>query len=187
MIALEDIKSFKLRDIISIIGLLILQIIILYSAKNKLTPQSLFIFSIVLYGFFVSLLVLFIRKSGTALLFFITSSILTYNLNDLGITGINKFLILLFSAILFELIFLILKIELKRIPLDILLANSFSLSLIPISTFILLSTKMLYSEIYAFFNLIILCLMLGIISNIFAFLIWYTIKDTKFGLKYRLP
>ena len=128
--------------------------------------------------------VLLIRKAGTAVLFSFISSIITFNVANLDIIGYKKILIFILISLIFEMIFLILKLEIKLLPLDVILGAGISTALFPLILGIFFSfgaLKLMYLKVI---NIILLNFFIGIIGAIVAFLIWYKVKNSKFILRF---
>jgi ABC-type thiamin/hydroxymethylpyrimidine transport system permease subunit len=86
-----------------------------------LEPQSSYILSLLVATILMSFTVHLVRKAGSATLFYCIGALLAFSINDLGATGINKLIVLVIAGIIFELIFLIFKLEIKNIPTDIIM------------------------------------------------------------------
>jgi hypothetical protein len=183
MIAVESFKKFKRKDIIAILSLAIVYLAIDSLIKN-FTPQTAYILSLLTLTVLMSSIIHLVRKAGSATLFYLISSILTYQSINLGINGINKIIILTFIGILFELIYLILKLEFKNLQLDIILGTAISTMLLPLIislSFSVYSTFSLFSQLL---NLMLLSFFIGALASVISFLLWYELRTKKFIIKF---
>ena len=90
----------------------------------------------------------------------------------------------LIAGLVFELVFVIFKLELKNIQLDIVLGTGFSAASIPITTAFLLSTNLARSMIVPIFNLSLLSFIVGIVGAIASFFLWYRLRTNRAVLRY---
>ncbi|MEK6903447.1 MAG: hypothetical protein AABW64_02260 [Nanoarchaeota archaeon] len=125
-----------------------------------------------------------VRKAGSATLFYVIGAIFTYSINDIGHTGISKVITFLIAGILFELIFLIFKLEMKRIQLDIVAATAISAATIPLTTGFLLSFNVTLHMISSIINLMLVSFFVGLAGAVISFLAWHHVRTTKMILKY---
>ena len=179
MIAIESFRRFRLIDLIVIILFAIFWLVTNLVTSNRVSPQTQYIVSLFFITFFMSCTVYVIRKAGAVTLFYLLCGLFTFSLNNLGTTGLTKLLTLVISGVLFELTFIILKLELKSIPLDVIVGTAVSAASIPISTGLLLSPVMAQTLIISILNLALLSFFIGIVSGLVAFLIWYYLRTTK--------
>tara|TARA_B100000315_G_C14537095_1_gene569014 strand:- start:107 stop:673 length:567 start_codon:yes stop_codon:yes gene_type:complete len=184
MIAKEVIKRFRLKDLGVIVLLALiwlgLDTVIIYSFN----AQNSYIFSLVIGTLLMSLAVQLTKRFGTALLFYGISALLMQSINDIGTTGLNKFIILVFTGLLFEIVFLMLKLEVKDIQLDILIGTAISTATIPLTTGILLSFNVAQNMINSLLNMMLLSFFIGIVGAVLSFMVWYHFRKTKFVLKF---
>lgn len=184
MIAIESFKRFKIIDIIAIIILAGLWLLLSFLLDRFLDPQASYILSLLIAVTLMSFTVHLVRKAGSATLFYALGALFTYSINDLGTIGSDKLIVLIIAGIIFELIFLIFKLEVKNIQLDIMAGTAISAASIPITTGLLLSFNVSLSMISSIINLILLSFFVGLIGAVFSFLIWYNLRATKIVLKY---
>jgi len=181
MIAVESFKKFRKIDLIAIITLVFLWSVVTYFV-NLPNTQFTFMLSLFITTSFMAFTALLIRKIGAVTLFYLLGSLVTVSINNLGGLGWNKVLILLIAGIIFELFFLLLKTEIKNIPLDIILGAGFSNASIPFSMLLLMpATKEIMPYVW---NFAIMAFIIGIVGAIVMFLIWYNIKGLKPIIKF---
>lgn len=184
MITIESFKRFNLIDLLLIILTAGLWFCLTSFITHVASPNMSYIFSLFIAAFLMSFTVNLVRKAGSATLFYLIGGIFTYLINDLGALRSTKLIALLFAGIVFETIFLILKLELKNIPLDIILGSALSAATIPITTGLLLSSTVSYSWLFELLNLSLLSFFIGVIGSVASFILWYNLRTTKIIMKY---
>ncbi|OGF19905.1 hypothetical protein A3D54_00635 [Candidatus Falkowbacteria bacterium RIFCSPHIGHO2_02_FULL_45_15] len=187
MLAIEEFKSFHLRDIVVITGSAVLWSAIMYVLEGILSLSGAYYVALFTLVLFLSFLVLSLQKTGVASLFYALCAVLTYGTRELGIAYSDKFIILLGAALVFELVFLTLKLRVKNIPLDILAGAVLSTGMLPLITGTLISPEASLQQIESLLNLAIIGLLVGVIGAVLAFLIWYHFKTTKWLVKLSMP
>tara|TARA_Y100000034_G_scaffold115205_1_gene152143 strand:+ start:11098 stop:11448 length:351 start_codon:yes stop_codon:yes gene_type:complete len=110
--------------------------------------------------------------------------LISYGVNDFGITGFNKIAVLVIAGVIFELVFLIFKLEIKNVQIDVVLGGGVSAASIPLLMGIVLSSGVVFNMILAMINLILLSFFVGIIGSVLSFLLWYKLKTSKMVLKF---
>jgi len=177
MIAIESFRKFRKIDLIAIVALVFIWSVISYFINLLNTPLT-FMFSLFVTTMFIVFTAFFIRKAGAVTLFYLFGALITIPVNNLGGLGWNKVIVFVIAGIIFELFFLLLKTEIKNIPLDVVLGAAFSNASIPFTIlFLLIKTKtdlMLYVVNFALMTFII-----GVMGAIIMILIWYHIKGLK--------
>ncbi len=184
MIAIESFKKFRMLDIGIIIFIAAIWAIIGYILNVVFTPQSAYIVSLLIATFLVSFTVHLVRKAGSATLFYVIGGFLMFGVNDLGITQINKIWMLLIAGIVFELVFVIFKLKIRSVQLDIILGTGFSAASIPFSTGLILSSSLAVSVIGEIFNLALLSFFVGAVGAVLSLLAWYKLRTNKAVLRY---
>ena len=184
MIAIESFKRFKLRDIITILVLAAIWLLISTIIDKLLHPQLTYIISLLIATIFMSFTVHLIRKAGSATIFYGIGGLLTQQLPNLGPLGMQKIYTLILAGIIFEIVFVIFKLEIESIQLDILLGTAISSATIPFTTALLLSTSVASTMLTALINMALVSFLVGIIGAVISFLIWYQLKTSKFVLQY---
>jgi hypothetical protein len=182
MIAIESFKAFKPRDISAITILAGLLSLITYLLNQVAFDNAIAL--LLTLGFFVTLTTLLIRKAGTAILFFAIVTALTINLASFGVDGLSKIIVMILAGLVFELTFLVLKIEIKNIPLDVIIGAALSTASIPLLTGLVASTEIIQSLMINFLNLIILGFVSGLAGAVLAFLLWWNIRTAKWIMKF---
>ncbi len=183
MIAIESFKRFNLADIATIIVLAVFAWAFSFAANIFLGMQVSYIASLLITTAMMALSVHVVRKAGSVTIFYLFNALLTYNLNDFGVMWQQKIISFLIAGILFEATFLVLKLELKEIQLDIIIGTALSAASIPLTIALQLSLIVTGAMIKDIINLMLLSFFVGIIGSIIAFFIWYKLRATKFMLR----
>lgn len=184
MIATEDLKKIRFRDLIITICAALVWSILAYIINVKYDSQVSYIISLILLTFLLSFILLLIKKAGIAFLFYILCGFFTSRIDDLGATGSNKIIVLVLVGVIFEIVFLILKLEIKNIPLDIVLGTAISIAGIPIATALVLSFNVASVMIIPLINITFLSFFVGLGGSIMSFLIGYYLRTNKTFLKF---
>lgn len=179
MIAIESFKKYHSWDFIAIALFAILWAGLSYIFDAYLNPQLSFLITLFTITLLMSFIVHLVRKAGAATLFYGLCAIFTISLSDFGVTGSRKILALLIAGIIFELAFLILKLELKNIQLDIILGTGLSAAVIPLVMAIQLSWTITVERFVPLLNVILVSFVVGVIGALVSFLIWYKFKSAK--------
>jgi len=184
MIAIESFKRFRMLDVIVVIILAGLWLPLSLAINNVFSPQSSYILSLLIGTLLMSLTVHLVRKAGTAILFYAMAALFTYNVSDLGATGINKVMVLVTAGIIFELVYMTFKIEVKNTQTDIIAATAISASTIPITIGLILSYSITLDKITSIVNLVLLSFLVGLAGAVISFLVWYNLRTKKTVLKF---
>ena len=181
MIGLESFRRFRKIDLLVIVILASIWAFITYLI-NIPNNQFTFFLSLFVTTMFMAFIALLIRKLGAVTLFYLFGAIITIPINNLGGLGFYKVPILLIAGIIFELFFLLLKIRIKNIPLDVVLGAAFSNFSIPFTMLLFVpATKELMPFVW---NFALMAFIIGIMGSIVMFLIWYNIKNSKQIIKF---
>ncbi|MDD5133010.1 MAG: hypothetical protein PHD81_03240 [Candidatus Nanoarchaeia archaeon] len=188
MIAIESFKKFKLIDIYVFVILLGLFLFSNFLINWINHPIYSFVFSSLVLVIFMSLSLLIIRKAFSVIIFNflvgIFSAILKTNFSNISLLSNYNFIILILIAIIYELIFLMLKLEFRNVPIDIIIGAAIANSFIPILLSLFFSLEVTKTMMFNFVNLFLLYFLIGISGSIIAFLIWYELENRKIILKY---
>jgi hypothetical protein len=181
MIELESFRKFRKIDLLAIIILVLFWAFITWII-NIPDNQFTFFLSLFVTTMFMAFTAFLIRRVGAVTLFYLFGALITIPINNLGGLGIYKVPILIIAGIVFELFFLLLKIKIKNIPLDIVLGAAFSNFSIPFTMLLFIpATKGLMSYVW---NFALMAFIIGIMGSIAAFLIWYNIRNLKPIIKF---
>jgi len=181
MIGLESFRRFRKIDLLAITILAIVWALVTWLI-NIPNNQFTFFLSLFVTTMFMAFIALLIRRVGAVTLFYLFGAIITIPINNLGGLGFYKVPILLIAGIIFELFFLLLKIRIKNIPLDVVLGAAFSNFSIPFTMLLFVTAT---NELLPFvWNLALMAFIIGIMGSIITFLIWYNIKNLKLIIKF---
>ncbi|HLC65317.1 MAG TPA: hypothetical protein VJI46_04300 [Candidatus Nanoarchaeia archaeon] len=184
MTATGSFKRFRVLDLIVILISAGLFWLVSFAATSAFAPQTSYIASLLAASILVGLTANIIGKTGSAILFYLAVSLLAFRINDIGATGIDKVITLFIAGMVFEIIFLIFKVEIGGIQLDIIAATALSVASIPITASLLLSVAVTASNIYTVTNLVLLAFFMGVLGAVASSLIWSRIKHSRFLLKF---
>jgi len=184
MISIESFKRFRGIDFVAIIILSVILAVLNRGINLIPNSQLSFILTLISFGFFLTFTALLVRKAGAVTLFYALVAIQTTAVHNLGILGWLKLPVLIIAGIIFELVFLTLKIEIKNIPADVVLGAALSNASIPVTAGLLLSISAIRSLLPNFINLILLAFILGLAGSIVAFLVWWNLKTTKIVMRF---
>jgi len=184
MIAVESFKKFKISDVLIILAFSALLYVLSLVIGRTFSSQGSYILALLITTVLMSFIVHSVRKAGSATLFYFFVGILTFNINNLGVTGLNKLIALLVAGLIFELIFLMFKIEIKNMQIDIIAGTAISTATIPITIGFLLSFNIAINMFVSIINLILLSFLIGIAGSIISFLIWYYLRTRRWILKF---
>lgn len=181
MVKIELLRKFRKIDLLAIVILALLWAFITWLI-NIPNNQFTFFLSLFITTMFMALIALLIKKVGAVTLFYLIGAIITIPINNLGGLGFYKVPILFIAGIIFELFFLLLKIKVKNIPLDVVLGAAFSNFSIPFTMLLFISTT---KELMPFvWNFALMAFIIGIMGSITTFLIWYNIRNLKPIIKF---
>jgi len=181
MIDLESFKRFRIIDILVILIIASIWAVFTWLVNIPDTTLTFFLslFVTTMFMVFTSLL---IRKFFAVTFFYIIAAIITIQINNLGGLGFYKVPILLVAGLIFEIFFLLLKIKVKNIPLDVVFGAAFSNFSIPFTMILFIpTTRDLMPYVW---NFAIIAFIIGIMGSIVSFLIWYNIKSLKPIIKF---
>ena len=177
----ETFRKYRKTDFIAIIILAFIWALITFIVNLPDTQFSFFL-SLFITSIFAVFTALLIRKFFAVTLFYLFGAIITIPINNLGGLGIYKVPILFIAGLIFELFFLLLKIEIRNIPLDVVLGAAFSNFSIPFAMLMFASST---RELIPFvWNFALTAFIIGVMGAIISFLIWYKIKGTKMIIKF---
>lgn len=185
MVALESFRKFKTKDFLAIILFAGAASLLSFFSSSFLNAQYNYIISLFLIIGLMHFTMSLINKAGTALSFMLFVSILTYRLNDLGAAGLNKLIFLVCAGLVFESVFLLLKLEVRQIQVDQIISAGIASASVPIIGLFLLSPYLFYDKLIMVANLSLLSLLIGIASAVISFFIYYHIKTLKMVLRFQ--
>jgi len=184
MFAIELIQVIRIKQLIFTLFVAAIASLFIYLADYFLPPVPLLIVSLFIFTIGMNLTVYMLKKFGVATIFMFITAMLTFDLAELGLYGWNKVITYLIAAIVFEIIYLVFKIELASLPLDVIFGTAISFTGIFLISAMLLSQTIILVFTSALINLLILSFAVSIIfSTIFA-LIWGKLSSTKKIVKF---
>ena len=174
-------RRYRKLDLTAIIAS-VLAWALLTGLINWPNSVSTFYLSLFLTAVFMSFIALLIRKIGAVMLFSILGALISLPINNLGGLGIYKIAALGVAGLVFETVFVLVRLEFKSIPIDLILASALSFFSIPFTMALFVpSTKGLVPYLW---NFALSALLIGVMGAVAAFLIWYRIKGLHAVIKF---
>jgi len=184
MFAIELIQVIRIKQLIFTLFVAAITSLFIYLADYFLPPVPLLIVSLFLLTIGMNLCVYMLRRFGIATIFMFFIAMLTFNISELGFYGWNKVLTYVIAIVVFEVIYLIFKIEISSLPLDMIFGTAISLTSIFLISPMLLSQTLLLIFTTELINLLIMTFATSIISSIIFALIWGKLASTKKIVKF---
>ncbi|MEK6900368.1 MAG: hypothetical protein AABX05_04565 [Nanoarchaeota archaeon] len=183
MIALEQVRSITVKSLFFIVVIAGLVSLLMVLSNLILSPSWSFVFSVMILIAGMNLAVYLIDRAGAATLFYVLAAAFTLRLNDLGVIGWDKVLIFFIAGIIFEVIFLSLKIKVHHLSLDMVLGSSISAASVVIAAAFVLSSDLANSFPLELINLVLIGLASGLISSTILSLVWMHISRSRAVMK----
>ena len=184
MIAIESIKRYHLIDVIIILVFAGIFTALDYLYQHSLNSQLNYILTILTAIFLLGLVVHLIRKAGSATLFFILIGLFSWSSTTLGISGTKRLLALLIAGVIFEVGFLIFKLEAVNMQLDVIISSSIATASIPLSITLLFSPIIATKNLPGLLLFSITGLFLGLIATVVSFLAWRYLRKLQLIQRY---
>ena len=184
MFAIELFQIIRIKQLIFTLFVAAITSLFIYLANYFLPPVPLLIVSLFLLTIGMNLCVYMLRRFGIATIFMFFIAMLTFNISELGFYGWNKVLTYVIAIVVFEVIYLIFKIEISSLPLDMIFGTAISLTSIFLISPMLLSQTLLLIFTTELINLLIMTFATSIISSTIFALIWGKLASTKKIVKF---
>ena len=184
MFAIELFQIIRIKQLIFTLFVAAIISLFIYLADYFLPPVPLLIVSLFLLTIGMNLCVYMLRRFGIATIFMFFIAMLTFNISELGFYGWNKVLTYVIAIVIFEIIYLIFKIEISSLPLDMIFGTAISLTSIFLISPMLLSQTLLLIFTTELINLLIMTFATSIISSTIFALIWGKLASTKKIVKF---
>jgi hypothetical protein len=181
MIASEVFKRYRKIDYVLILVAAVVWLGVA-TGLDYLNPQLGYLLSLLVGLSLLSFAVLIVKKAGAGLLFMGVSGILTSHIADIGVLGVEKFVVFMLSGLVFEIVFVLLKLEIKDIQMDILGGTAAGL-FIPLFMGLVISSSLAWQLINGLINMMLTSFFVGVIASVIGFLIWHRFRTTKFMVK----
>lgn len=180
MIAIESFRRYTWRDALTVLSIGIVGCAMQFASIHA--GQWAYYVNLLLFGTLLSGGALLIRKAGSPTFIGFAYGIGASALNA-GVwwTTLLPFII---AGLLFEIFFLTLKLELKLIPLDIVIGTALGVASIPFTTVLLLAQQFAAQHAMQVLNLSLIGFCIGLMAAILAFLLWHEVEHSKAVLKY---
>ncbi len=183
MIAHEHIQLIRLKSLIFTLVIASIISLLIFASNLFFSPTTSFMVSLALMVIGMNFTVYLIKKAGIATLFYVFTAVLTFWIDDIGVLGWEKIITFFFAGLIFEIIFLLLKVRVHNVPLDMIIGASLSTASISLITAFALSEGLASSFPVELINLILLAFAVGLIASTVIFLIWHQVERTKIIIK----
>ncbi len=155
---------------------LLISLLIFISAK-LLPPIAAFYGSLVFFASGTLFLYYFLEKEGVVPFFFVLAALATMTIDDFGIFGWRRVLVLLLSGLVFDFLTFFFHREGEyRSPV---FAVSFSIACIPVWVVLIISSTLTQSSVFEIVNLVSLSFVTGLVVSIIVSLVWFRIRHLK--------
>jgi hypothetical protein len=181
-IAHEHFQQIRGKDLIFLGVMSFICALIIYLSSWLTSPSITIIVSIFSIVCLSNLLIYISRKSSMVLLFYVLVSFLTFGLDDFGVTGWRKLMVFLIAGIVFEIIYLTLKLRIHNVSLDMVVGSTLAMMSIPLLVALFISPNLVFTFPEALINLILLGFTFGLISSVITSIVWHFIRANKFIL-----
>ena len=184
MFAIELIQIIRVKQLLFTLFIAAIASLLIYLADYFLPPTPLLIVSLFLLTIGMNLAVYMLKRFGIATIFMFFTAMLTFSLAEVGLYGWNKVLTYVLAAVLFELIYLIFKVEIASLPVDMIVGTTISFTSIFLISPMLLSQTILLVFTSELVNILILVFAVSLISSTLFALIWGKLATTKKIVKF---
>lgn len=175
----EHFKKIKATELIFLLIVSIISSGLIFLA-NFIFPESIILISSVIFMVIgMNVLVYITKKFRIATLFFCFHRNINFPPKWHRSKWLEKIFTFLFAGLIFEVVFLILKLKLHCLPLNLIISTNISATSIPLITAFLISSSLASSFPTALINLMLLGFTAGLGSSIIVFLLWYNLEKTK--------
>jgi len=174
MLPVESLKRFRGIDYLAVLLLVVSWSLVIALANSVVQELYLVIF---ITAAFLSFTALLIRRVGAVFLFSLIGFLLAALTNDYAGFAIA----LLIVGLIFEVAYILIRKEIKNVPLNLIFASGLASASIPWTILLLSKTDNL--TVYAL-NLGLTTFFIGVVGAILAYLVWYEIRNTKLVIKY---
>ena len=179
----NNFERFKLQDFIAVIAIALLGFALNYFVTGTKTqaPYVIYLFILVLLTSFLGYLV---RKVGIVTIFLLVLSLVTYNIDGIGLKGMGKVYSYVIIGLIFDFVLMISKGEGKNTVTNVLVSSIIAFTLYPLITALLLSRESVMALISATLNLTLLSILISIAGSLVSYLVWKQFRATKTFLRF---
>ena len=179
MIAHEHIRWISFRDLILTLFISGFVSLLVYLFSSILSPFALFLSSIFLFIAGVNFLLYITKKTGIATLFFLTVSLLTFTVTDIGAVGWKKVLTFVIVGIIFEITYLVIKFEVHNLSADVIVSSVIVGLFLPLITAFLISPSLASDFPLGLINFFLSGIGIALLSSVLTALLWMRLKRKK--------
>ena len=174
MIAHEHLHLVNIRQVLFVTLVALCTAGVMYLGHWLFSQTTAFVLNIAVLVAAAAFVMLLIQKSGTFLLFYAVIGVLTVGMADVGVTGIQKILVYLIAALVYEVVFLFLKVHVHFLPVDVVLGAAISAMIIPFFAALLIAGFVIPLQVV---NLMLLAFVAAFCGSIVVCVIWHYVKN----------
>ncbi|MBI4153163.1 hypothetical protein HY497_01450 [Candidatus Woesearchaeota archaeon] len=183
VIAEEQVRMIRLKDFALIAGAALVTAVFIHVTQAIVSPSAVYYLFLASFVISMNWTVYVLKKSGVAALFSFLLALFTLNVDDVGIFGWKKIVALFAAALIFEAVFLVLKLRLRSVPVDVVLGSGLLMAALPLLAAFLLSPGIVFSFPVVLLNLVLVSFVAGLLASFAAFVLWHFLSRTKLILK----
>ena len=165
-------SKIRLFNLLAILFLSSLYFIALFFFNQFFSPTYFYVGSLFLLAFLICFAANLVPNYNAGFLFLFFSALLTWNINDIGVTGIFKVLIFLIIGVIFELSSNLFAIKIYTHYLTNLLSAILVITLIPVLIALFLSLNVALAMLTSFINLLLLTFLAGASGAVVSIAVW---------------
>jgi ABC-type thiamin/hydroxymethylpyrimidine transport system permease subunit len=180
MLPIESLRGFRKQDFLAL-GLMIVTWIILITLSGLVGIKWRFLVEIFFTVLVMSFAALLIRRIGAVVVLLLVGSLILNQTDALDGLGVSSIPVLVVAGIIFEFVIVVLKKEIKNVPLNFLVGSGLASASMPWTMFFLVESNVALSSFVSFS---LTLFFVGLVGSVVAYMIWYEIKNTKPVLKY---
>ena len=179
MIAHEHVQMITMKDVVVVFLSALIAAGLLYMSHSLLPLSLSFVLALLLLSFMGTLVVHLVQKTGMFMIFYGLAGLFTLRLDDIGVLGYKKIVCLMIAALLFEIVYLVLKFHVHFISFDLVVGSMLSAASVPLISALLITSNFTLQYPLDVFNLMMLSLVAGLAGSVVACIIWHDVKDRR--------
>lgn len=169
------------REVAVTVVISLLVSLLIFITTTFIPSVAAFYSSLVFFVIATHFLYYFLKKEGVVPLFFVLVALATMTIDDFGIFGWRKVLVLLLSGLVFDFVTFFFHRESE--DSSPVLAVCFSIAGIPGWVVLIISSTLTQSSLFEIFNLVSLSFIAGLIVSIIVSLVWFRIRHLRSVIK----
>jgi len=164
------------------IAILVVIWLLLVALINRINFEAFFL-TIFAITVFISFTALLIRRIGAVVLFTLTGSLAAALTGEFATLGVNTIPVLLVVGVTFELVLIIIRTEVKNVPLNLIFGTGIAAASMP-WTMLLLANQTVKGLMPFVWNFSLTAFFIGVAGAVISFLVWYNVKNAKAVIKF---